>query len=39
MEKKLNYIKSRIGRAKITLENNDATLHLFPNRSALENNS
>ena len=37
--KKIKLYKSRIGRAKITLENNDATLHLFPNRSALENNS
>jgi len=37
--KKIKLYKSRIGRAEITLENNDATLHLFPNRSALDNNS
>ena len=36
--KKTKLYKSRIGRAEITLENNDATLHLFPNRSALDNN-
>ena len=36
--KKIKLYKSRIGRAEITLENNDATLHLFPNRSALDNN-
>ena len=36
--KKIKLYKSRIGRAEITLENNDATLHLFPNRSALVNN-
>ena len=35
--KKIKLYKSRIGRAEITLENNDATLHLFPNRSALDN--
>ena len=37
--KKIKLYKSRIGRAEIKLENNDATLHLFPNRSALDNNS
>jgi predicted transcriptional regulator len=36
--KKIKLYKSRIGRAEITLENNDAILHLFPNRSALVNN-
>ena len=36
--KKIKLYKSRIGRAEITLESNDATLHLFPNRSALDNN-
>ena len=36
--KKIKLYKSRIGRAEITLENNDATLHLFPNRAALDNN-
>ena len=36
--KKIKLYKSRIGRAEIMLENNDATLHLFPNRSALDNN-
>tara|TARA_B100000029_G_C17261378_1_gene846432 strand:- start:394 stop:777 length:384 start_codon:yes stop_codon:yes gene_type:complete len=36
--KKIKLYKSRIGRAEITLENNDATLHLFPNRSALNTN-
>ena len=36
--KKIKIYKSRIGRAEITLENNDATLHLFPNRTALDNN-
>ena len=35
--KKIKLYKSRIGRAEITLENNDATLHLFPNKSALNN--
>jgi DNA-binding MarR family transcriptional regulator len=37
--KKIKLYKSRIGRAEITLENNDAILHLFPNRSALDINS
>jgi predicted transcriptional regulator len=37
--KKIKLYKSRIGRAEITLENNDATLHLFPNSSTLVNNS
>ena len=37
--KKIKLYKSRIGRAEITLENNDAILHLFPNRSAFYNNS
>ena len=37
--KKIKLYKSRIGRAEITLENNDATLHLFPNRSAIDTNS
>ena len=36
--KKIKLYKSRIGRAEITLESNDATLHLFPNRSALTDN-
>jgi len=36
--KKIKIYKSRIGRAEITLENNDATLHLFPNKTALNNN-
>ena len=31
--KKIKLYKSRIGRAEITLENNDAVLHLYPNRS------
>ena len=34
--KKIKLYKSRIGRAEITLENNDAVLHLFPNRSAVD---
>jgi len=29
--KKIKLYKSRIGHAEITFENNDATLHLFPN--------
>ena len=37
--KKIKLYRSRVGRAEITLENNDATLHLFPNGSALDNNS
>ena len=36
--KKIKLYKSRIGKAEITLENNDATLHLFPNKTALNNN-
>ena len=36
--KKIKLYKSRIGRAEIKLENNDATLHLFPNKTALNNN-
>lgn len=36
--KKIKIYKSRIGRAEIKLENNDATLHLFPNKTALNNN-
>ena len=36
--KKIKLYRSRIGRAEITLENNDATLHLFPNKSAISNN-
>ena len=36
--KKIKIYKSRIGRAEIKLENNDATLHLFPNKTALINN-
>ena len=36
--KKIKIYKSRIGRAEITLENNNAILHLFPNRSALDTN-
>ena len=35
--KKIKLYKSRIGRAEITLENNDAILHLFPNRSPVVN--
>ena len=31
--KKIKLYKSRIGHAQITLENDDATLHLFPNNS------
>ncbi len=31
--KKVKLYKSRIGRAEITFENNDATLHLYPNQS------
>ena len=34
--KKIKCYKSRIGRAEIRLENNDAILHLFPNRTALQ---
>ena len=34
--KKIKLYKSRIGRAEIKLENNDAILHLFPNRTALK---
>lgn len=36
--KKIKLYKSRIGRAEIRLENNDATLHLFPNKTPLNNN-
>ena len=36
--KKIKLYKSRIGKAEITLENNDATLHLFPNKTPLNNN-
>ena len=31
--KKIKLYKSRIGRAEITFENNDAVLHLYPNTS------
>ena len=31
--KKTKFYKSRIGRAEINLENNDAILHLFPNEN------
>ena len=31
--KKTKFYKSRIGRAEIKLENNDAILHLFPNQN------
>ena len=31
--KKVKLYKSRIGRAEITLDDNDATLHLYPNNS------
>ena len=31
--KKIKLYKSRIGRAEIKLENNDAILHLFPNEN------
>ena len=34
--KKTKLYRSRIGHAEITLENNDATLHLFPNKSNKE---
>ena len=34
--KKIKCYKSRIGRAEIRLEHNDAILHLFPNRTALQ---
>ena len=34
--KKIKFYKSRIGRAEIKLENNDAILHLFPNKTALQ---
>ena len=36
--KKIKLYKSRIGKAEITLEGNDATLHLYPNRTAVQNN-
>tara|TARA_B110000014_G_scaffold226437_1_gene185726 strand:- start:105 stop:491 length:387 start_codon:yes stop_codon:yes gene_type:complete len=36
--KKIKLYRSRIGRVEITLENNDATLHLFPNRTVLTSN-
>ncbi len=32
--KKVKQYKSRIGRAEITFENNDAVLHLYPNTSS-----
>ena len=35
--KKTKLYKSRIGRAEIKLENNDATLHLFPNKNFNQN--
>ena len=31
--KKVKLYKSRIGRAEITFDNNDATLHLYPNNN------
>ena len=34
--KKIKCYKSRIGRAEIRLEHNDAILHLFPNRTPLQ---
>ena len=34
--KKIKLYKSRIGHAEITLENDDATLHLFPNNLSKE---
>ena len=37
--KKIKLYKSRIGHAEITLENDDATLHLFPNYSDKEKKS
>jgi predicted transcriptional regulator len=37
--KKTKLYRSRIGHAEITLENNDATLHLFPNKSKKEEKS
>ena len=36
--KKIKLYKSRIGRAEITFDNNDAVLHLYPNKSELNNN-
>jgi len=36
--KKIKLYKSRIGHAEITLENNDAILHLFPNNFRKKNN-
>ena len=37
--KKIKLYKSRIGHAEITLENDDATLHLFPNHFNKETKS
>ena len=37
--KKTKLYRSRIGHAEITLENDEATLHLFPNQQKTENNS
>ena len=37
--KKTKRYRSRIGHAEITLENDDATLHLFPNKSKKEEKS
>tara|TARA_Y100000590_G_scaffold292774_1_gene329639 strand:+ start:3674 stop:4057 length:384 start_codon:yes stop_codon:yes gene_type:complete len=34
--KKIKFYKSRIGRAEITFENNDAVLHLYPNSTSKE---
>ena len=31
--KKVKLYKSRIGRAEITFDGNDATLHLYPNKN------
>ena len=34
--KKVKLYKSRVGRAEITFENNDATLHLYPNNTSVK---
>ena len=34
--KKIKFYKSRVGSAEITLENNDAILHLYPNKSVIQ---
>ena len=37
--KKIKLYKSRIGKAEIKIGSNDAILELYPNRTALDNNS